>query len=448
MQGDEAAAERGRGATPGRSRGERALAEGLASAKAGNWEAAAEAFRLAASLEPRSAEVCFRLGWALWHQAEEIKPTLTDLSVGYLAHLAGFDAVARQRSGRFSAHKRRLRDAVHALRDALQRDPAHARARYYLARALRDLGYREEALTEARRAAELDPSDGEMAALVRDTHGDAGSVSQPAPPTEEQAGRMGWADVVLSPRVKRELRQVQLMLEQPDLARELGVEPPTGILLKGPPGTGKTTIARVLANEARCRFIATSPAEINQMYVGESEKRVRDLFVKARAAAPAIIFIDEIDALLPIRQGGVAVHYDKVVNQFLQEMDGMTPNHRVLVLGATNRPDMLDPAVRRGGRLSREIEVPLPDASGRRALLGLFTRKVNLAPEVDLDALAVRTDGYSGADLRAAVNEAGLQALIRLADAEAGPQALPKTLAPDDFDAALRNLEESAEADG
>ena len=224
MQGDEAAAERGRGATPGRSRGERALAEGLASAKAGNWEAAAEAFRLAASLEPRSAEVCFRLGWALWHQAEEIKPTLTDLSVGYLAHLAGFDAVARQRSGRFSAHKRRLRDAVHALRDALQRDPAHARARYYLARALRDLGYREEALTEARRAAELDPSDGEMAALVRDTHGDAGSVSQPAPPTEEQAGRMGWADVVLSPRVKRELRQVQLMLEQPDLARELALQ--------------------------------------------------------------------------------------------------------------------------------------------------------------------------------------------------------------------------------
>ncbi|HXG24484.1 MAG TPA: ATP-binding protein, partial [Chthonomonadales bacterium] len=225
--------------------------------------------------------------------------------------------------------------------------------------------------------------------------------------------------------------------------RELGVEPPTGILLKGAPGTGKTTIARVLANEAKCRFFSITPADINQMYVGESEKRVKELFARARASAPSIIFIDEIDALLPARQGGVAIHSDKVVNQFLQEMDGMTPNHRVFIIGATNRPDMLDPAVRRGGRLSREIEIPLPDKQSRRALLALFTRGVKLAEDVDLDGLAERTKGYSGADLRAVVNEAGLQALIRISDS--GELQPEKMLIAEDFEQALANLEEGVE---
>jgi len=160
---------------------------------------------------------------------------------------------------------------------------------------------------------------------------------------------------------------MQLMLEKPDLAKELGVQSPTGILLKGPPGTGKTTIARILAHEAKCNFYAITPADINQMYVGESEKRVHELFARARANPPAIIFVDEIDALLPNRQGGVAIHSDKVVNQFLQEMDGLTPNSRIFIVGATNRPDMLDPALRRGGRLSREIEVPLPDLEARNS---------------------------------------------------------------------------------
>lgn len=234
------------------------------------------------------------------------------------------------------------------------------------------------------------------------------------------------------------------MLEEPEMARELGVQPPTGILLKGSPGTGKTTIARVLAAEANCRFYTISPADINQMFVGESEKRVRDLFETARSNCPSIIFIDEIDALLPARQGGVAVHYDKVVNQFLQEMDGMTPNQRVLVIGATNREDMLDPAVRRGGRLTREIEIPLPDARSRLELLRLFTRGVKLAPDVCLDRLSEGTEGWSGADLRALINEAGLQALVRLADG-ANDEARSVTIA--DFDDALATLEGRAVTD-
>ena len=254
---------------------------------------------------------------------------------------------------------------------------------------------------------------------------------------DDPAVTQTWDDLVLNPKTKRELRQMQLMLEKPDLARELGVQAPTGILLKGPPGTGKTTIARVLAHEARCNFYAITPADVNQMYVGESEKRVRDLFAKARANPPAIIFVDEIDAMLSVRQGGIAIHSDKVVNQFLQEMDGLSPNSRVFIVGATNRPDMLDPAVRRGGRLSREIEIPIPDLEARLELFNLCTRRASLAPDVDLEEMSRLTNGYSGADIKALVNEAGLQALIRIADSA---DTTNRVLTMADFTGALDNL--------
>src|SRR5258708_40142269 len=127
-----------------------------------------------------------------------------------------------------------------------------------------------------------------------------------------------------------------------------------------------------------------TPADVNQMYVGESEKRVRDLFAKARANPPCIIFVDEIDAMLPIRQGGVAIHSDKVVNQFLQEMDGLTANSRVFIVGATHRPDMRDPAVRRGGRLSREIDTPIPDLEARGGPFERCTRHSTAAADLDL----------------------------------------------------------------
>jgi transitional endoplasmic reticulum ATPase len=416
-----------------------ALNQGLNSAKNGNWTNATESFRRAISLEPGNVEACFRLGWALWQRAEGLKPNLADLAVGYGAQLLGVEPVARERARKFSTHRKMLRDSCHWLREAIARDPAHARAHFYLAQALKALGYHEDAEEIAKKAADLDPGNLRYATLAETIAGEAGHA--PVTPASTQPTRMTWDDVVLNPRTKRELRQMQVMLEKPDLARELGVDLPTGILLKGPPGTGKTTIARVLADEAKCRFFSISAADINRMFVGESEKRVRALFEDARANAPSIIFIDEIDSLLPERQGGVAIHSDKVVTQFLQEMDGMTPNHRVFVVGASNRPDMLDHAVRRGGRLSREIEIPLPDCEARKHLLGLFLKNVRLSPDVDVERIGKDADGWSGADLRALVNEAGLQALIRVADSD-DPDA-EKQLTAADFATAVENLAET-----
>jgi transitional endoplasmic reticulum ATPase len=248
-----------------------------------------------------------------------------------------------------------------------------------------------------------------------------------------------WDDVILPARTKRELRQMQLVLENPQQARALGVEPPTGLLLYGPPGTGKTTVARVLAAQAKCHFLSTSPAEVNNMWVGESEKAVARIFNEARAAAPSIVFLDEVDALIPSRAGGGHQYSDKVVNQFLHEMDGLRPNQGVFVVGASNRPDMLDPALLRGGRLSRQIEIPLPDAEARAALLRLQMRRAQVDSTVDLDLLAVQTEGFSGADLRALVNEAGLQALIRIAD-EGGTRAVTG----EDFRIGIENMRRGA----
>ncbi len=301
---------------------------------------------------------------------------------------------------------------------------------FMLSQCLRYLGQTDAARDAARRAVELAPGNGTFAARARALEMLPEGRSQPA------ADRPTWNDVVLPAKTKRELRQMQLMLEDPKLSQSLGVEPPTGLLLYGPPGTGKTTIARILASEAKCQFFATSPAEINSMWLGESEKQVARIFQQARAAAPSIIFLDEIDALLPSRTGGINQYSDKVVNQFLHEMDGLKQNKRLFVVGATNRRDMLDPALLRGGRLSREIEIPLPDLEGRVALFQLCTRSVNLAPDVSLEILAEKTEGYSGANIRALINDAGLQALIRLAD---DPSA-DRHVNASDFDDALVNF--------
>ncbi len=413
---------------------EHQLKAGLSSANADQWEAAITAFHNAVQLAPDSFEANFRLGWAIWHRATFIKPSTTDLAIGYSAQLLGIKDIAQSRGRKFTQHHRMLKDASFWLRRAIVIEPDSVAANSALALVVKELGHRAEAIEIAERTLGLDPNDRDALELLHSLKPNSASPHHTAETSVAQ--KLTWNDLVLPEQTKRELRQMQLMLEQPDLARELGVEPPSGILLKGPPGTGKTTIARVLANEAKCAFFSITPAEINQMYVGESEKRVKGLFEQARAAAPSIIFVDEIDALLPIRAGGVSVHSDKVVNQFLQEMDGMRPNHRVFLIGATNRPDMLDPAVRRGGRLSREIEIPLPDRNARRALFSLYTQIAKVNPEVDLDKLADDCAGLSGADIRAIVNEAGLQAMIRIndhADSE-------RQLLPEDFEIARRNL--------
>ncbi|MDE2125669.1 MAG: ATP-binding protein [Armatimonadetes bacterium] len=408
------------------------LHEGMQRARVYNWNSAIEFFRGAVAADAENVEARFRLGWALWNLAEAEKPTLADLAVAYGAHVLGFDETARDGKRRYRAYRQNLNDAAHYLKSVTSRDPAHARAWHYLGRTLQALERRPEAAEAARKAAELEPANTGYRGLARSLEG-IDSVAPETTPREP----LTWADLVVNDKTKRELRQVQLMMEKPELAQQLGVQPPTGLLLKGPPGTGKTTIARVLAHEAKCSFYSITPADIHQMYVGESEKRVRDLFARARATPPAIIFIDEVDALLPMRQGGVAIHSDKVVNQFLQEMDGLTRNERVLVIAATNRPDMLDPALRRGGRLSREIEIPMPEANGRLQLLQLCTRSAQLDDDVELDELVRITDGYSGADIRALVDEAGLQALIRIAD---GDENQSRSLTLADFRTALENL--------
>jgi transitional endoplasmic reticulum ATPase len=366
--------------------------------------------------------------------SEEKAPPGTDV----LLALLGLAAVATSRAfGQtrwIEEYRAEMRAALTHFDRVADLVPTFPDNHYRRAQALRYLGETEAALQAARRAVELAPDNREFTAFLRALDGGAQRRAQQI--VGQDASRpLGWDDVILPAKAKRELRQMQLVLENPSQARALGVEPPTGLLLYGPPGTGKTTIARVLAAQTKAHFLTTSPAEINQMWMGESEKSVARLFGEARSNAPSILFLDEIDALLAIRVGGINQYSDKVVNQFLHEMDGLTPNQGIFVIGATNRPDMLDPALIRGGRLSRQIEIPLPDYEAREALLRLNTRTALLAPSVDLARLARETEGFSGGDLRALVNEAGLQALIRLAD-EGGTRALTWA----DFHIATENL--------
>jgi SpoVK/Ycf46/Vps4 family AAA+-type ATPase len=241
-----------------------------------------------------------------------------------------------------------------------------------------------------------------------------------------------WAGLVLPDRVKDELRQLQLVVEDPDRARAFGVDPPTGVLLTGPPGTGKTTIAQVLAAQAKCSFYPVSSATVTSMWLGESEKNIRSLFERARENRPSIIFIDEIDSIASTR--GFYGSYDPQVNQLLTEIDGMTGQKGVLVIGATNRKDDLDPALLRGGRLSRIIEIPLPDQDGRRKLLELNSTRMPLRG-VDLVALARKTEGMSGADLKALCQQAALHAMMRRAG-ETSDAAVTR----EDFEAAIPEI--------
>jgi transitional endoplasmic reticulum ATPase len=248
-------------------------------------------------------------------------------------------------------------------------------------------------------------------------------------PTFEQ---WTWDDLILPDPTKRELQELERLIEAPDRAKVLGITPPTGALLYGPPGTGKTTVARVLAAQAKCSFYPVKGSEVVSKWLGESERNVADLFARARTNAPSIVFIDEIDALVPRRSdmvGGGAI--DRVVNQLLQEIDGLgSGGSGVFVLGATNRPDILDPALLRGGRLGRQINIPLPMVDERCQMLKLFTKHMPLATDVSCDRLASETDGYSGADLQALCQEAGVQALLRDADAT--------SIAVSDFETAIK----------
>jgi transitional endoplasmic reticulum ATPase len=236
-----------------------------------------------------------------------------------------------------------------------------------------------------------------------------------------------------------ELDQVREMLElplaDPGAFETLSVDPPTGVLLHGPPGTGKTLIARAVANEVDAHFEVISGPEIVSKYKGESEERLRAAFERARERAPAILFIDEIDSIAGARDDDADMEA-RVVAQLLTLMDGLEDGGRIVVIGATNRVDAVDPALRRGGRFDREIEIGVPDETGRREVFDVHTRGMPLADDVDLDRLAARTHGFVGADVEALVREAAMSALRR-DDAE------PRVRQAD-FEAALAAVEPSA----
>jgi len=226
--------------------------------------------------------------------------------------------------------------------------------------------------------------------------------------------RVTWEDIGDLEEVKERIREiVELPMRHPELFRHLGIEPPKGILLYGPPGVGKTLLAKALANEIGAYFIAINGPEIMSKFYGESEARLREVFAEAEKNAPSIIFIDEIDAIAPKREEVVGEVEKRVVAQLLALMDGLKERGRVVVIGATNRIDALDPALRRPGRFDREIEIPPPDKRARKAILEVHTRNVPLAEDVNLEEIAEITHGYTGADLAALVKEAAMNALRR-----------------------------------
>ncbi len=245
---------------------------------------------------------------------------------------------------------------------------------------------------------------------------------------------------------------VELPLSNPELFARLGIDPPKGVLLHGPPGTGKTLIAKAVANEVDATFISISGPEIMSKYKGESEERVREVFEAAQADAPAIVFFDEIDSVAPKREDGGDVE-SRVVGQLLSLMDGLNARGEVVVIGATNRVDEIDPALRRGGRFDREIEIGVPGETGRREILDVHTRNMPLADDVRVDRLAERTHGFTGADLASVAKEAAMSALRRARREEVeSPEADPATaiaaadieITRSDFDSGLASVEPSA----
>ena len=235
----------------------------------------------------------------------------------------------------------------------------------------------------------------------------------------EKDTKVTFADVAGVEEAKFELQEVVSFLKDPRSYGRLGAHVPKGILLVGPPGTGKTLLARAVAGEAGVAFFSISGSEFVEMFVGVGAARVRDLFEQARKAAPCIIFIDELDALGRSRSPGAFGGYDEkeqTLNQLLAELDGFDPSTGVILLAATNRPEILDPALLRAGRFDRQVLVDRPDKGGRVAILKVHIRKIKIGKDVDLDKIAGLTTGFTGADLANLINEAAIAATRRKAD--------------------------------
>ncbi len=255
----------------------------------------------------------------------------------------------------------------------------------------------------------------------------------------------------LKKEVQKIREMVELPMRHPELFEKLGVEAPKGVLLYGPPGTGKTLLAKAVAGETNSHFISLSGPEIMGKYYGESEERLRDIFKQAEESAPSIIFIDEIDSIAPKREEVTGEVEKRVVSQLLTLMDGMKTRGKVVVIAATNRPDSLDPAIRRPGRFDREIEIGIPDEAGRKDILDIHTRGMPLEEKVNLDQIAKVTHGFVGADLEILAKEAAMRSLRRilpeldLEEEKFSSEILQKIVINDeDFKDALKEVRPSA----
>ncbi|QHN08294.1 CDC48 family AAA ATPase [Methanothermobacter sp. THM-2] len=254
----------------------------------------------------------------------------------------------------------------------------------------------------------------------------------------------------LKEEVKKVREMIEIPLKRPELFERLGITPPKGVLMHGPPGTGKTLLAKAVANESDAHFIAINGPEIMSKYVGGSEERLREFFEEADENAPSIIFIDEIDAIAPKREDVSGEVERRIVAQLLTLMDGLKSRGQVVVIGATNRPDALDPALRRPGRFDREIEIGVPDREERKEILQIHTRGMPLAEDVDLDELAEITHGFVGADLESLCKESAMRVLRRVlpeikADEEIPKEVLKKMIVTRaDFKEALKEVQPSA----
>jgi transitional endoplasmic reticulum ATPase len=255
----------------------------------------------------------------------------------------------------------------------------------------------------------------------------------------------------LKDEIQKVREMIELPLRHPEIFEKLGIEAPKGVLLFGPPGTGKTLLAKAVANESNSHFISISGPEIMSKFYGESEARLREIFKEAREKAPSIIFIDEIDSIAPKREEVTGEVERRVVSQLLSLMDGLEARGKVIVIAATNRPNAIDPALRRPGRFDREIEIKVPDKRGRLEILQIHARNMPLDTDVDQDKIAAISHGFVGADLEYLCKEAAMKCLRRLlpelnlGDEKVPPETLEKLIINmNDFDYAIREITPSA----
>ena len=248
-------------------------------------------------------------------------------------------------------------------------------------------------------------------------------------PLNAEIQKLGWSDIVINQDLKEELQATLELLKNPQQTQRYGIEVPKGILLTGPPGTGKTTIAKVMANDAQMSFFILSMDAVVSKWVGESEKNLTRFFKAAQAHAPSIIFIDEVDTIGRGRSSGGQQWAENLLNHLLQLIDGVIKSEGIYVIAATNRADLVDSALKRGGRLNKVIEVPLPDVDARRHLFQLYLQKLKVEDDIDLDYLAQISGGKSAADISAICNQAGLNAFKR----EAGQKNKHYTVSSEDL---------------